>query len=332
MSTAIENFRGLGIDPESVIPLSADDTSWWVKLSTEFGCVEGKMHVPVTATRRLLIFVPGFPGGSSTDFETHRLNAFLNAGFAVFTIRHNGSFLNGQHSDYYISCRPRQTKALNEGQEFLGDNSSYSIGDWLLEPMIVVESLGASFDEIVLVGHSFGGLALCWSVREMCVAESKQLHKVKRVLSLAGSTGRIRSDEDPILSMWEDYLESEWADERVAIGETADNLLQLNNAYHAIHDWNNLDIPEDLQFIFVCPWGDTADSTDEFITPQESLDVIVSLGRGTLIIDKTQLGDSETGVLAHDLSKLSTEMYLRLADLNWTPEKQIFSLTRAGLR
>ncbi|MBX9691448.1 MAG: hypothetical protein K2Z81_03625 [Cyanobacteria bacterium] len=331
MSISLGNYHSLGIDQHSLIPLSADNNAFWVKLTSKQGSVEGKLHLPVVKTGRLVIFEPGFPGGSSTDFETHRLKGFLAAGYAVLTIRHNGSFLNGLHSDYYISCPPRQKRALEEGQEFLGDRGSYTLGNWLMEPIIAVESLGPGFDEIILMGHSFGGMALCWSLRDLCVRRSVQLRKIKRVISLAGATGRLRSDDDPILSQWEDYLESEWAEERVAIGETSGNIVDLRNAYRAIHDWCNNVIPEGIQFIFVCPWGDTTDSTDEFITPQESLDIILTLGRGTLIIDKTQRGDSETGALAHDLARLTTEMYLQLADPQWVPGKQILCLSNKGL-
>jgi len=320
----------LGIDLHSVIPLSEKDDAWWMKLTTSAGSVEGKLHLPHKDSNRLFIFEPGFPGGGSTDFENHHLKRFLDAGYTVFTTRHNGSFLNGLHSDYYISCAERQKKALKDNQEYLGERRAYSISDWLLEPFIAVEALGLAFNEIVLAGHSFGGLALFASMRELCRTRSSQLSKVKRMVSLAGATGRVRSDDDPILVQWGDYLDTDWARERVAIGDPEDNVNRLREAYRAIHKWHT-PFPSATELIFVCPWGDTANSTDEYISPQEALDMIVTLGRGTFILDKTQSSDSETGALAHDMSKFTTDMYLKLIDVNWIPDKQILCLDEAGL-
>lgn len=321
----------LGIDLRSVIALpESEHSSWWAKLTADAGTVEGKLHLPKGEPNRLLVFEPGFPGGGSTDFEIHHLKKFLDAGYTVFTIRHNGSFLNGLHSDYYISCQARQEKALTEKQQCLGQRRQHTIGDWLFEPFIAVESLGAVFDEIVLAGHSFGGLALFSSIKKLIDTRSEKLSKIKRIVSLAGATGRVRSEEDPILIQWGDYLDTDWARERVDIGEPAENIKELYKAYNAIHGLGGT-LPADIELIFVCPWGDTTDSTDEFITPQEALDMIVTLGRGNLIIDKSQKANPDTGALAHDMSKLTTEMFVQFTDPNWIPEKQILRLESDGL-
>lgn len=330
LPASLGDYGDLRIDPHSVLSLPGTDKGFWVKLTSDSGSVEGKLHMPAVETTKLFIFEPGFPGGGSTDFETHHLKGFLSAGYAVFTARHNGSFLNGQHSDYYISCQKRSDKARAEGQEFLGDETNYSIGDWLTEPVIAVEALAPAFEDIVLAGHSFGGLALYYSLNELGRRHAPELAKVKRAISLAGATGRVRSQQDPILVQWGEYLETDWARERVAIGSPADNLAHLHHAYASIHKSKTL-VPSHIQLIFASPWGDTVDSMDELVFPQEALDMIVTLGRGTLIIDKTQRADSDTGLLAHDMAALKTEIYLKFADLNWTPDKQILSLSEAGL-
>lgn len=321
----------LGIDLHSVIALSEKEDAFWLKLSTATGSVEGKLHIPKKGPSKLLVYMPGFPGGGSTDFEANHLGQFLDAGYTVFTARHNGSLLTGEHSDYYISCAPRQKKAKLEQQDYLGAPKSFNIGDWLLEPFIAVEAIGEVFDEIVLGGHSFGGLAIFYSMREFIRNDSKHLQKIKRVVSLAGATGRVRSDEeDPILLQWADYLETDWATERVAIGDTTTNIQQLKAAYRAIHD-GQYSLPPTLHMVLVVPWGDTADSTDEYISPQEALELIVTHGRGTLIIDKTHRSDSETGELAHDMSRFTSETFLTIADSNWNPNKQILCIDQNGL-
>ncbi len=321
----------LGIDLHSVIPLAEKDEAFWLKLTTSTGSVEGKLLIPRVEPTRLLIYMPGFPGGGSTDFEANHLAKFLESNYTVFTIRHNGSLLTGEHSDYYINCQPRQKKAKVEHQDCIGAPAKYNIGDWLLEPFIAVEALGEVFEEIVIAGHSFGGLSLFYSMRELVRTRSKQLSKIKRVVSLAGATGRVRmEEEDPILVQWAEYLETDWARERVAIGDTSNNVERLKEAYHAIHD-GQYKPPSNISFVLVVPWGDTADSTDEYINPVEALDMVVTLGRGTLIIDKTSRSDSETGELAHDMSRFTTDMFLKIADSNWNPAKQILCIDDKGL-
>ncbi len=319
----------LGIDPTGVISLSDDGRAWWVKLRADAGAVEGKLHFPKEKTARLLIFAPGFPGGGSTDFESQRLKDFLAAGYAVLTIRHNGTIVNGEHSDYYINCEERQKKA-KKPLDILGENSEYTIVDWLIEPYIAVQALGSAFEEVVLAGHSFGALALLWSLKELAKRQSAQLSKITRMISLAGATGRVRIPEDAILMQWHDYLDTDWARERVSIGEPAVNTLSLEQAYHSIHD-PSIPMPDHIQFIFVCAWGDTRFSTDELVTPQEALDIVVSLGRGTIIMDKTQTSDGAAGSLVHDMGGFKTKMFLQLADKTWIPEKQILCLDELGL-
>lgn len=331
LSISLSGYEHLGIDSEGLIPLSTDGKAWWAKLTTANGSVEGKLHLPAAKTARLVIFEPGFPGGSSTDFETHRLPSFLARGYAVFTVRHNGSLLTGPHSDYYISCAPRQKKARQDGQEVLGDLGAYNIKDWLLEPLIAVEALAPAFGDVILMGHSFGSLAIFFSLKELCQKRSPLIDKLKRVVSLAGATGRLRSDKDPIMAQWGEYLETDWALERVRLGEPSINLFHLRTAYGSIHKWQDFEPPR-ADFIFVHPWGDTDDSTDEYISTQEPLDLIVSLGKGALIVDKTQQSDTETGALAHDMAALTTDSYLQLADLGWLPERQILTLDKNGIR
>ncbi len=323
----------LGIDPQGVISLSDDGRAWWVRLTADAASVEGKLHFPEQKTSKLFIFTPGFPGGGSTDFEAVRLKDFLAAGYAVLTLRHNGMILNGLHSDYYINCEKRQQQAKKQSDtaEYLGGTKAFSIVDWLREPALAIEALGSAFDEIIVAGHSFGALALLWSLHYLTRQNSSHIGKIKRMVSLAGATGRVRIPEDAILMQWHDYLDTDWARERVVIGDPAVNTLSLEEAYNYIHDSNKV-MPPHIQFIFVCAWGDTRHSTDELVTPQEALDIVVSLGRGTIIIDKTQTSDGTEGALVHDMNNFKTKTFLHLLDLNWTPEKQIMCLDENGLR
>ncbi len=331
LPASLGEYGNLRIDPGCVLPLPGVENGFWVRLVTDNGSVEGKLHLPAVETTNLFIFEPGFPGGSSTDFETHHLKSFLANDWAVFTARHNGSFLNGQHASYYISCSKRSDKARLENQEFLGEEKQYSIADWLTEPITAVEALSSAFENIVIAGHSYGAHAIFHSLKELCQRKAPELAKIKRLISLAGATGRVRSKEDAIfVQLWAEYLDTDWARERLSIGEPEDNLDHLYNSYRSIHDWKTA-VPPHIELIFATPWGDTLDSIDEVVSPQEALDMIVTLGRGALIVDKTQKAGADTGIMVHDMADLKTEMLLKFADLNWVPGKQIMCLDATGL-
>jgi len=323
LPTIFREYGELGIDQESLLSLAERDNSFWVKLNSGSGSVEGKLHLPDQKTTRLIIFEPGCPGSGSGDFEKGYLKGLLKGGYAVFTVRHNGTKLNGKHISSYINCPEREKAAREVQEEILGGHPPYSIGDWLKEPMIAVDALVDAFSEIIMIGHSFGALAVFYSLSKLSKeCQSAQISKIKRVVSLAGDVGKIRTPDPVVLKVWREYLDSDSICEVVEIGDTSKNLDHIRDAYYAIHEEGKL-IPSQIQLVCVNPWGDSPDSVDEFISPQDALDMILTLGHGTLIIDKTQKSDPKIGQQVHDMSALKTDMLLKFIDLSWNPDKEI---------
>lgn len=194
---------------------------------------------------------------------------------------------------------------------------------WLEEPIAVLETLADSFSEIILVGHSFGCLSLAWC---LITAEKSLFRKVKKVVFLAGSLGRIRSGNlnDPTIEDWRHHLDTDWTRQRVEVGPVEENLKTLLEANTRIH--NEINKFPEIETILLHPWGDTPDSIDERIHVQESLDFLVSLNRGYLIIDKSQKPDKEKGAAVHDLPNLKTAYLNKLFEPDYKPEKQITTL------
>ena len=174
------NF-GDHFDTESVIKLPGYLNSSWITLKSESGFVEGKLHRPKIGGQELIIFEPGFPGDGSTRLERLWLNDLLKHNFTVFAARHNGTIINGEHSANYLNCPERQNEAKRDKQLFLGKKDTYTLADWLIEPLIALEALEDMFDAIYLVGHSFGGLAIFYSLVEFA---KKRPDKAQKVLSL----------------------------------------------------------------------------------------------------------------------------------------------------
>lgn len=306
-------------DTESVIKLPNYHNSSWITLKSESGFVEGKLYRPKFGSQQLIIFEPGFPGDGSNRLEKLWLNDLLKNNFTVFAVRHNGTIINGKHSDNYLNCPEKQEWAKNHNQLLLGKKDSYTITDWLIEPLITLEALGDMFDAIYLVGHSFGGLAIFYSLIEFAKKQPEKAKKVLRLISLAGSTGMIKGENDPILKQWADYLPRESTIERVVVGEPVENLKTLKNAYEKIHNEAKL-IPESTEIICVMV------ENDELVSVKEAVDIIATLGRGYLIVDKTEEADKKIDRLAHDMDNLSPERFLNFVNIAWKPKSQTTAL------
>jgi hypothetical protein len=318
-----------GIVAGSLIVLAQRPNSFWLKLESEAGSVEGKLFLPETKAKRLFYFQAGFPGRGAADLEILHLEKLLASGLAVFAPRHNGSLLNGAHSDRYIKCPERQEKAAREKQITLGEKAESPIDKWLVEPLVVMQTLLPAFEESIVYGHSFGGLSTFYSITRFFESKPAK-HNIKRLVCMAGATGRLRSDKDNIVKMWSEHIDTDWVKERVKIGAPEANLAHLKSAYGAIHEKARL-LPAEVEVMFLHPWGDTEGSIDELIGINEPLEMILSLGRGTLIVDKTQKANSALEQLAHDMCDLPTECMLQISDPGWIAPRQILTLTESGI-
>lgn len=314
-------LSALKTSADSLIPLSSEryyggthaGNPWWVKLNLGNHCVEGILHANThNYASKLLIFEPGYPGDGSTRLERLHIRKLLESGFTVFAARHNATIINGKHSQNYINCVEKQERAKSEGQELLGNNRDGSIADWLYEPLVSVSLLANSFQDVYLMGHSFGVLAILNSLIKLMEAKFEGFHKIIRVISLSGATGRVREPDDPILIQWKEHLDTDSARERIRIGNPEQNIEILRNAYELIHT-RATSIPENIDIVHISPWGDNLNNLDELVSPLQALDFIASLGRGSLVIDKTQHSD-RNGRMVHDMDNLKTEDLLNFLD------------------
>lgn len=296
--------------------------SFWITLQTKTGVAEGKIHLPHKQSDKLVIFEPGFPGGGSVWFEEVLLKKLLRENYTVFLIRHVGTIINGKHSKDYIGCKEKQEKARKEKQKVLGAKKNHTIVDWLKEPKVALESLLPYYKTVFLTGHSFGPLAAFSSLIDFVKEKPRLAKRIKRFISLAGTLGIVRDEKGQILSQWREYLNKKWSRERVLIDNTERNVKTLHKTYKKVHREAHL-IPNSIEFIAVHPWGNKKNTTDELVHITESLDMITTLGRGYLIVDKDEFGDKKTGRIAHDMDNLKPEAFYRLVNPKWLPKSQI---------
>ena len=321
MNKQLEKFSA--IVPESVIKLS--DESYWVGLRTKSGSVEGKLYLPTQPNGTVLLFEPGFPGDGSARLDRLWAKGLVESGFTVFAARHNGTIINGEYSNNYLNCPKKQEKAKTDGQEILGENDDPTIADWLKEPLVALEAFASSHQEVYLAGHSFGTLATLSSIVDFVKDNPELVSRIKRFVSLAGTAGRYRGDNESPMKGWSGEVDNDVVRKKVRIGDKEANLEALKDAYLKIHAQADT-FPEDMQFIFVSPWGDKSGTTDELVHPIEAVDMIVSLRKGFLILDRTQQADEASGKLAHDMDNLKPETLVRFLSKDWLPKTQISTL------
>lgn len=93
----------------------------------------------------------------------------------------------------------------------------------------------------------------------------------------------------------------------------------MKDAYDKIHSETNL-IPESTEVICVMV------ENDELVSVKEAEDIIETLGRGYLIVDKIEKADEQTDRLAHDMDNLPPEKFLNFVNIAWKPENKISTL------
>jgi len=303
----LDRFNTIQLPPEG-----GGNSSSWIALRADFGSVEGKLHRPKTESRKLLIFEPGFPGDGSTRLEKIWLSKLLESGYTVFAARHCGTKVNGKHSAIYLNCPERQAVTTSDN-DLLGLGTEFTIADWLKEPQVSLKILSPFFENIYLMGHSFGPLALFNSLIEFFIISPEEADKVQRIISLAGTLGRIKRENDPILEQWRKYMSMPIQQEKIAIGEVEKNIEILKQVYSAIHT-EFACVPTSTDLIFVNAWGRANDSEDELVSPIGTLDFLLTTRRGAWLIDAKEQADPQQNRLAHDMENLTGEELLNLIE------------------
>jgi hypothetical protein len=302
------------LDSNNILELDKTDKKYafWLPFKIGEEKIEGKFFFKENLRKRLIIYVPGFPGDGAPKFEKLHVNKLVENKFTVFTMRNNGIFLNKEYSSKFIGSYRRQKKASLDRQTILGNKSEYSFNDLLKQPYLLLKAVSDYFEEIYFISHSLGTLSVLYSLCDFAKEFPHHSSRVKKVISLAGKVGKLRDTKDNILTDWEQVLKNPKLKEIIKIKGLKKNLAILKNAHTKIHEKGQDLIPKLTNLIFINAFGDTQNRIDEYVSPIESLDLIASLGRGFLVIDKTQKSNPKTGREAHSMENLKTEIILNL--------------------
>ena len=212
---AVERLRELGIENVSLAlavehekDISNNEINaeiLWAKFKKPtdaewVGCtdVEGKLYLPNSKEKdngsELILFSPGFPGGDAGRFEQRYAKTFTGAGYAFFTIRHNGTNLaNPKRSPGVINCPERMAVAQALSEQHIGGERSYNQVEVVNEPITPLLSLAPKFDRIHLMGQSLG-VAASYNAATRLAGHPDITEKFGNIINISGFVGKDKND------------------------------------------------------------------------------------------------------------------------------------------
>jgi len=167
--------------------------SEWIEEGESFGKIfktnEGN-------SKKLVVYVGGFPGGSGTnDFEQRIVPNLLKKGQDVFVARHPGTVLKSDKSDVIVGSDQKIQQGLQNGEDHLGGKDKYSMEDISLEAYSALKNFGDRYEQVAIVGHSFGSLGMMYSALKI-EKENKELSKkIKSLTSISGFIASLKGEK-----------------------------------------------------------------------------------------------------------------------------------------
>lgn len=287
---------------------------FWVDLSGESNegkiNFEGKLYVPQRPNGEIIIYEPGGPGNID-QFEEKFISPLIEAGYTIFTDRHNGALAN----DNNIIHSQERIRSSRFGK-VLGGEGQRGMSDWLNQPAVAAGIFSSSFERISFVAHSFGCLDVLVSLKRMEQTHDPTLPKVKRAIlgSWAIDTisdSKLRGLRPPLGGLSIDEIWGNWAQEMREQGiydiDSQDSARAVEKGVSELSDESH-DLPKDTTYILSTPTNDEVVDVTNFPNLQNKVK------QGIFISDETQKKLPE-GQIAHDQPRTEPKNLLRV--LRW---------------
>lgn len=277
--------------------------AFWIKIKDEDKCVEAKLYQPDNNSKSLALFAPGMPGDGTTWFEEKHVKKLIENGYAIITIRHNGTKLDGEKSNDYIHSEERIRKGIDTGQKNLGVQKKYTIKETAEEYEIVLKLLADKFNDIKLIGHSSGVFNLAHSLTNLA---PEVTNKIKSFIGLSGFIGGYDVEKnifDPEGRFNSEGLKDyyEYCNTALNLEKPEKSVEEAKGMFERIYDHK---LPENINYIQV-----TSDK-DEYIPLSTAKKFQEHVG-GLRITDKTQFEEN-----FHSLKNLRSETLIRLLNID----------------
>lgn len=268
----------------------------------KFDGVEAQVFQPVAGGRSAILFCPGFPGMGGTVFEQRHAAALAAEGYAVYVIKHKGTKLSGAMAPVLVNNAARLMEGRRAEEKYIGGEAA-TIEEWLEEPYKALHVLHTAYDEIHVIGNSFGALAALWSMTQ----EGTDISRVKSLLLYAGAQGIDDGTEDGIMRVWQpEYLMASRITDKVSLNDPFDVVARLGEAYRDLPD-RMKNFPEHIAITYLVV------DRDEILRLSDTRAFQAAIGgRGTIVIDTVDHAWPGHNLLAHDTPNYKTEDLLQL--------------------
>jgi len=281
----------------------------WKHFSSPSGKAEGRLIHAENPSGDLIVYVPGFPGGGATLYETHFAKFLGEQEYFQIVLRHNGTLLNGAHSDVLLNREMFRNAVPHHDGEFIGQAPS-SIAEWLVEPKVVLESIGGEYTNITLIGHSFGCLAALYSLVLMAEEGKRLIERVRSCVCMAPAIGLIKDHADDVMTtIWsEGFLSSESIWDRIALNGVENIRADLLRAYTDLPERVSSNLQQ-IHKVFIHA------ERDEYLKHEDVEEFMLGCGvNSQFVIDKFERHDPRMEYDAHDMPNFPQQILLDLIE------------------
>lgn len=269
-----------------------------------FDGVEVQVFKPETPSKKAILFCPGFPGAGSTVFEQRHAGALCQHGFSVFVIHHKGTRLDNGFAPSMVNNAVRLQQAYQRGETHLGGGKA-DIAEWNVEPLTVLNVMANMFEDIRVIGNSYGAISALWSLTD----EGAPLEKVTALLLYAGAQACVESvREQSVLRYWTDEARTmAHVTPKVEFDLSKPFASVLHDVYAKIPQRVKDRLPEHVRLTYLVV------EKDEIIPRSDAENFKAAIGgRGEIVISTVDHAWPEAGLIAHDTPNYRTEDLLAL--------------------
>jgi len=270
----------------------------WQTFEDDGQIVEAQVFRPDAPSTRLILFCPGFPGLGATIFEQRHAAELAEHGYDVVVIKHAGTRLDSGFAPMAVNNASR----LRQGGSHLGGGAS-NLAKWLNEPAVALKNLHVNYDDIAVIGNSFGAVAALWSM----TMGGAPIQNIKHLLLMAGAQG-IDNGPTGIMRIWNaGLLASAVIAQSISVGTPDDIIETMRRAYADVNARAaSLSDHIDLKYLVV--------SNDELLSlsDTEAFKAEVMQGRGEIVIDDIETAYPIIGLSAHYTPNYPTDKLLEL--------------------
>jgi pimeloyl-ACP methyl ester carboxylesterase len=274
----------------------------WQTYKYEGRTVEGQLWEADKPSGRAVLFCPGFPGRGGTVFEQRHAHAIVDAGYSLIVLRHNGIIMNGPDAPFMINNSGRLQHGRRNGETHLGGGPS-TMEAWLWEPFTALGALTLHYDDILVIGNSFGAASMLWSVTR----PNAPLDRVRSLICLAGAQGIADDPMTGIMRIWTPALLSTplfW--EKIALDPPAAISATMAKAYAELPALVKK-LPERIAMKYLVVMA------DEILRPSDAEAFKAAIGgRGEIVTDSIDRAYPSAGLLAHDMPDYPSDRILAL--------------------